>query len=926
MKFWKTSFTTRVASAFLLLSLLSVAVVGGVAFVRAREALQRAAYDRLSVAATLKEQEIVRWFESCERDFLLIRQFPDVQRSLQQILTHSPQSPTYQAAYDQLIRYFAEYSSIKTQFAEILLLDRSNRIILSTHAAHEGQYEIATNLTYFETVQPGETFTPVFYISAKTGKPAITYAAPIRDRNGRRQGVILADLNLNRIDQIVSERTGLGETGETYVVGSLSNRNSFISRASFEAQSSLENLSSQGIEQVMDGISGAGLYPNYANVPVIGVYRWLDNQNVALLVEMSQAEALSSPARKLAFSIMIVGLGSVGILLAGVSQLARQLKRSREQLEDYSHQVEKKAEEANTANRAKSQFLANMSHELRTPLNAILGFSQLMTRDPSCSDTQLESLSIISRSGEHLLTLIDDVLSMSKIEAGLTTLNLTSFDLYSLLDALETMLRVKADAQGLQLVFQRSPAVPHYVKTDEGKLRQVLINLIGNAIKFTAKGRVELKVEANKNAPAKDFVSASPGEEAAKAAPPNSKFKVQNSKLLSPASPPAPYCLHFEVTDTGPGIAPNELDQLFNPFVQTTTGQKSQQGTGLGLSISRSFVQLMGGDITVHSVLDQGSIFAFDIDVCLAETADVQPRSQNRRIIGLAPDQPVYRLLIVEDRWENRQLLLRTLQPLGFEICEAVNGQEGLDLWTIWQPHLIWMDMRMPVMDGYEATRRIRQIEQERQGKKGRGEGGDGRDGGDRGEGGEREEGKGQAIKRKLTSAETRWLEQDASQNLKTSPPRLLSPAARASATPTKIIAITASAFEEQQAQILAAGCDDFVRKPFREEVIFNKLVTHLGVQFLYASPAPAAAIASSSSLTAEQLTTLPPDWISELYTAAVRVDADWIERLIGQLPENQADLAQQLRELIDRFDFDTIIELTQEKADANAIHEYTQS
>ncbi|NEQ31395.1 MAG: response regulator [Leptolyngbya sp. SIO4C5] len=870
MRLWQTSsFTTRVASAFLLLSLLSVAGVGGIAFVRARTALERAAYDRLSVAATLKEQEIARWFEACERDFLMIRQFPDIQKNLQQILTHQPDSPAYEQAYADLQRYFNEYAHIKPKFAEIFLLDRSNRIILSTNQSHEGQYEIATNLTYFETVQPGEAFTPVFYISGKTGKPAITYAAPIRDGNGQRQGVILADLNLGRIDQIISERTGLGETGETYVVGSLSNRNSFISKATADAQE-LENLSSQGINQAMQGISGADLYLNYVKVPVIGVYRWLDSQNIALLVEMSQEEALSSPARQLAFTIMIVGLGSAGILLAGVSQLARQLKRSREQLEDYSHQLEKKAEEASTANQAKSQFLANMSHELRTPLNAILGFSQLMTRDPSIDEAQLENLSIISRSGEHLLTLIDDVLSMSKIEAGLTTLHLTSFDFYSLLESLEIMLRVKADAQGLQLVFQRSPDVPRYVKTDEGKLRQVLINLIGNAIKFTPKGQVELRVSCveSRSAQADEADRAIEEERATQASHKQGRPTHHLPLTTHRSSPPLlTRCrLHFEVADTGPGIAAEELAELFNPFVQTATGQKSQQGTGLGLSISRSFVRLMGGDITVNSVLAQGSVFAFDIDTCLAQTAEVQQRSPHRRMIGLAPNQPAYRLLIVEDRWENRQLLLKMLQPLGFETCEAVNGQEGLDLWAIWQPHLIWMDMRMPVLDGYQATRQIREIEQQ------------------------------------------------------TDRPH------------TRIIAITASAFEEQQTQIFEAGCDDFVRKPFREEVIFNKLAQHLGVQFVYESSLPASPLsppaiaAPSVTLIAQQLAEMPQSWIDKLHAAAVSVDADWINQLAAQIPDDCADLAQQLNDLLHRFDFDTLIELTQAKADASVLHEHSQS
>jgi len=300
-------------------------------------------------------------------------------------------------------------------------------------------------------------------------------------------------LNLDRIDQIVRERTGLGESGETYLVGSLVTKNAFISKDRNKTPDFPKGVSSQGINAAMSGISNQGLYPNYRGVQVIGVYRWLNEQDLALMVEMNQEEAFA-PARRLAGTMMLVGFLSMGFLLIGVSWLTRQLKISGEQLENYSHRLEVKAKEAETANRAKSEFLANMSHELRTPLNSILGFTQLMTRDSSINASQLEHLEIISRSGEHLLTLINDVLSMSKIEAGLTTLNNNSFDLYTLLDSLEEMFQLKAESKALQLMFERRPEVPKYVHTDESKLRQVLINLLGNAVKFTQEGGVSLRV------------------------------------------------------------------------------------------------------------------------------------------------------------------------------------------------------------------------------------------------------------------------------------------------------------------------------------------------------------------------------------------------------------------------------------------------
>ncbi|MBW4665595.1 MAG: hypothetical protein KME01_15600 [Chroococcus sp. CMT-3BRIN-NPC107] len=416
--------TTKVASLFLLWSLLAIGIVGGVAFYRAREALKQAAFNQLSVAATLKEEEITRWFQDREQDFFAIAFFPEIRQFKAQ---------NYDLATTQRISdYLTEIIQTKPDFQEIFILDRTNKVILSTNKQHIGQYEILADTTYMEKIEPGDT-APIFYLSPFTGKPTVTFATPLRDAAGVRQGLILAHLNLDRIDRIVRERTGLGKSGETYLVGSLVVK-TFISKAEkTNAKTFPMGISSRGIDTATSGISGFGLYDNYAKVPVIGVYRWLNEQDLALLVEMEQAESFT-PARQLAATIVLVGLVAVGLLSIGVYWLTQQLQLSREQLENYSHKLEQKAQEALAANRAKSAFLANMSHELRTPLSAILGFTQLMTRDRTLSCDQLENLAIINRSGEHLLTLINDVLSMSKIEAGRITLESNSFNLYSLLD------------------------------------------------------------------------------------------------------------------------------------------------------------------------------------------------------------------------------------------------------------------------------------------------------------------------------------------------------------------------------------------------------------------------------------------------------------------------------------------------------------
>jgi len=404
-------------------------IVGGVAFFRAREALKQAAFNQLSVAATLKEEEITRWFQDREQDLFAIAKFPK---------SHSLAPQPYDlATYQLLSSYLVDIIKTKPNFREIFIIERTNKVILSTNKQREGEYEILADTTYIEKVEPGFA-APIFYVSPVTGKPAVTFATPLRDAARVRQGVILAHLNLDRIDRIVRERTGLGKSGETYLVGSLVVKNTFISKADrTDAEAFSTGISSQGIDTAT---SGVGLYQNYAKLPVIGVYRWLNKQDLALLVEMKQAEAFT-PARQLAGTIVLVELVAVGLLSIGVYWLTQQLQQSREQLENYSHRLEQKAQEAN---RAKSAFLANMSHELRSPLGAILGFTQLMKSDRALNTTQIENLAIISRSGEHLLTLINDVLSMSKIEAGRITLDENSFNFYSLLDSLAEMFVIKA--------------------------------------------------------------------------------------------------------------------------------------------------------------------------------------------------------------------------------------------------------------------------------------------------------------------------------------------------------------------------------------------------------------------------------------------------------------------------------------------------
>jgi len=496
--------------------------------------------------------------------------------------------------------------------------------------------------------------------------------------------------------------------------------------------------------------------------------------------------------------------------LQGVFAAARDITERKlldQVLQEKNVELEKAKESAEIANRAKSAFLASMSHEIRTPMNAILGFSQLMMRDHGLTPIQTKHLQTINRSGEHLLALINDILEISKIEAGRATLNPVPFDLSSMLDEISMMFRLRADEKKLRCLVNRVGDLPKCVIGDENKLRQVFINLIGNAIKFTRKGGISVRVG----------------------------IKARSGRSLR---------LMAEVEDTGMGIAEDEIKKLFRPFEQTASGKKIQTGTGLGLAISREFVRLMGGEISASSQLGKGSIFRFEIDIKEGCEADLGTKVLPRRVEGLQPGQKVIRVLIVDDKEDNRALLFQMLGRIGFDVREAVDGRQAVQEFEQWRPHLILMDTRMPVMDGYEAIKRIRVS-----------------DGGKK----------------------------------------------------VKIISVTASAFAEDRKKALGIGADDFLGKPFREEVLLEKIRALLAIEYVYADEPAARKIeqAGEDSLLKEQVAALPETLTGELHDATLSADLDRMLELIHQIEKYNVSTAGSLRSLAEDFEYQKLLEIT---------------
>jgi signal transduction histidine kinase/DNA-binding NarL/FixJ family response regulator len=418
---------------------------------------------------------------------------------------------------------------------------------------------------------------------------------------------------------------------------------------------------------------------------VSGVYtsRWITQP----ILELSRAsEAIADG--KLNQNVREPWVKELSVLSQAFNLMAQQLResfttlaRTNEELElrvgERTAELKQAMESADIANRAKSEFLANMSHELRTPLNGILGYAQILQRSKGITEKEQKGVGIINQCASHLLTLINDVLDLSKIEAQKMELHPVEFHFPAFLQGVAEICRIKAEQKGIEFRYQLDDELPIAVQADEKRLRQVLINLLGNAIKFTEKGKVTFTVKSQK------------------------LDRSQSEANLT-------YPIRFQVEDTGVGIANEDISKIFLPFEQVGSIKKQSEGTGLGLAITQKIVQMMNSTLEVKSAPGQGSTFWFDVSFLEAqELLNTSKTNQHDSIIGFSGQK--HKILIVDDRWENRSVIVNLLEPIGFEVLEAEHGKDGLDKTVKFKPDLLITDIVMPVMDGYEMIKHLRQ-------------------------------------------------------------------------------------------------------------------------------------------------------------------------------------------------------------------------